>query len=198
MSKSTHIKNIIFILILVLIVAGAIIGYKVIVNNQNAQKAEAVSDTDTGTTSIIGALLPVEPSTAADFTVLNEAGESVRLADYVGYPVILNFWVSWCGPCQLEVYDFENMYVKYGNEVQFMMINETDGTTETKDTAREYIEKHNLTFPVFYDTEGTAMKAYSIRSFPQTYFIDRDGNVTARIIGTASESAIEEGIEMIK
>ena len=64
---------------------------------------------------------------APDFTVLNQKENEVHFDDLKGKPIILNFWASWCGPCQSEMPDFEEAYEKYGNDIDFMMINMTDG-----------------------------------------------------------------------
>ena len=72
---------------------------------------------------------------ALDFTMLNSEGEEVSLYDYVGKPIVLNFWASWCPPCKAEMPDFEAAYQKYGDDVVFLMVNLTDGRRETVDTA---------------------------------------------------------------
>ena len=68
---------------------------------------------------------------APDFTVYDSQGTAVRLSDYRGTPVVLNFWASWCGPCQREMPDFDAVYQQLGEEVQFLMVNVTDGSRET-------------------------------------------------------------------
>ena len=64
---------------------------------------------------------------APDITVYDINGNEVRLSDFAGKPVIMNFWASWCGPCQMEMPDFNEKYQELGEEVQFLMINMTDG-----------------------------------------------------------------------
>lgn len=133
---------------------------------------------------------------APDFTVYDANGKAVKVSDYIGKPVVLNFWASWCGPCQSEMPDFQKTYEELGGEVQFLMVNATGGR-ETVDSAKAFIEKAGYTFPVFYDTNEEACIAYGISSLPTTYFIDAEGRGVARATGAISKELLMKGIGMI-
>lgn len=135
--------------------------------------------------------------TVQDFLVYDEAGAAHRLSDYFGKPIVLNFWASWCGPCRSEMPHFEEMYKKYGDNVEFLMVNLTTGR-ETVASAAEFVEENGYTFPVLYDTESYAAYAYSVYSIPTTYFINKDGTLAARATGAISLDTLEQGIEIIK
>ena len=137
-----------------------------------------------------------QPVPAPDFTVYDGDGNAVHLSDYVGKPVVMNFWASWCGPCQMEMPDFQAKHEELGGEVQFLMINMTGGR-ETLDSAQKFIAEQGYTFPVFYDTDSDAAITYGAYSLPTTYFIDAEGNAVAQATGAINGDILQTGIDMI-
>lgn len=140
---------------------------------------------------------PPEPAAAPDFTVYDRAGEEVRLSDFLGKPVVLNFWASWCGPCQSEMPDFDEVHGRLGEEIQFLMVNVTDGDRETVEKAAAFVEEQGYTFPVFFDSDLSATQAYGAYSLPTTYFIDAEGFAVARAVGSINAETLQTGIDML-
>ncbi|MBO5166568.1 MAG: TlpA family protein disulfide reductase [Lachnospiraceae bacterium] len=134
---------------------------------------------------------------APDFTVYTATGDEVHLSDFVGKPVILNFWASWCGPCKSEMPLFQEMYDTYGEEIAFVVVNLTDGYSETVETAQAYIDEAGYTFPVYFDTDQDAAYTYYVMSIPTTYFIDAEGNMIAYGQGALSEESFKQGLSML-
>lgn len=134
---------------------------------------------------------------APDFTVLDENGKEVKLSDYFGKPIVLNFWASWCYYCKEEMPDFNEAY--HDNpDVQFLMLNVTDNYQETMSTAKKFIENAGYDFPVFYDTKLSAANAYGASGLPMTVFIDKNGNVATYASGMLSAENLSKGINLIK
>ena len=139
----------------------------------------------------------VSANAAPDFTVYDLEGNPVKLSDFRGQPVILNFWASWCGPCKAEMPDLEEAYLAHGGEIAFLVVNLTDGRNETVDSASGYIAQQGYTFPVYYDTSLEAVYAYGINSIPMTYFIDGQGNVVDDHLGMISANGLQQGIDAL-
>lgn len=133
---------------------------------------------------------------APDFTVYDAEGNEVQLSDFRGKPVVLNFWATWCYYCKVEMPDFDKAFEKYP-DVQFLMVNATDGVQETMASAQEYIKQEGFQFDVFFDTKLDAVNTYYVTGFPSTYFIDQNGNLVTRSSGMLDFDTLEKGIQMI-
>ena len=134
---------------------------------------------------------------APDFTVLDYDGKEVNLSDFKGKPVVINFWATWCYYCKEEMPDFNEAFKKYP-DVEFLMINATDGYQETIESAKKYIEDEGFDFNVYFDTEFEAVNAYYVNGYPATFFIDKDGNLVTYANGMLDYESLEKGIELIK
>ena len=134
---------------------------------------------------------------APDFTVYDLDGNEVHLSDYFGKPIVLNFWASWCGPCQMEMPDFQEAYLELCDSIAFLMVNMTDGMRETVVVASDFITKKGYTFPVLYDKASDAAATYGVYSLPTTYFIDAEGYAIAQATGAINRSTLQRGIDLI-
>ena len=188
-------KVLILLLALVVLLAGAAVAYNAL--------SDQVQLDNLATGETVAAELPegteasVSENLAADFTVYDLEGNTHTLSEFRGKPVIVNFWASWCGPCKSEMPDFEEKFQEYGEEIQFLMVNLTDGSQETVDTAQGYIDDQGYTFPVYFDTDYSAAIAYSVSAVPATYFIDASGALIAYGKGAMSADTLQRGIDML-
>lgn len=156
---------------------------------ENAENDTEETDADSGQEA--------QKNPAPDFVVTDKDGNEVRLSDFIGKPVVLNFWASWCGPCKSEMPDFEVAYGKYQEQIHFLMVNLTDGSQETVESASSYISEEGYSFPVYYDTKSEAALTYQVYSVPTSYFIDAEGNLIAMAQGMINSEQLQQGIDMI-
>ena len=136
--------------------------------------------------------------TAPDFTMTNASGEEVKLSDFFDKPVVLNFWASWCGPCKSEMPHFEDAYQKYGEDINFVIVNLTDGARETVENASDFIKEQGYTFPLYFDTNTEGAMTYGTYSIPVTYFIGADGVPVAQANGALDAATLQKGLDMIQ
>ena len=127
-----------------------------------------------------------EPMYAPNFTVTDREGNEVHFSDLTGKPMILNLWASWCPPCRAELPDFDAAYQTYGNQIDFMMIDLCDGRRETPATGGAFVDQQGYSFPVYFDTTGSAASVYQAYAIPMTIGVKENGEITAIYNGALS------------
>lgn len=165
-------------------------------DDSNSAKEDSAGNNNENTSSDANSEEP-ELTLAPDFTVYDLEGNEVHLSDFFGKPIIVNFWASWCGPCKMEMPDFDAAYQTYKDDITFLMVNMTDGSRETVDVASEFIANSGYTFPVYYDTQYSAAITYSVASLPTSYFINAQGELVAHANGAIDADTLQRGIDMI-
>jgi len=201
-NKTIAIVAIIF-LVLAVVIIGATLGYNALTEKYNKDKQQIADNSSK--TELEGQEEPSsqadepepEKTLAPDFVVQDYEGNDVKLSDYRGKPVVLNFWASWCDPCKSEMGTFNDAHKQYGDDVAFLMVNLADGQRETVAKAKAFIEENGYEFPVFFDVEQKAAISYSVTSIPSTLFIDKEGYPVNGFSGAIEKSDLETGIKMI-
>ena len=148
-------------------------------------------------TSADGIVCSAEKKRAPDFVVTDADGNAVTLSQFFGKPIVLNFWATWCMPCVYELPDFEETFLEYGDRVVFMMINQTNGYSDTFQGVKDYAEICGFTFPLYFDTESSATEQYGASILPLTVLIDSDGNIHMSYIGILGGDELKEHIKKL-
>lgn len=132
---------------------------------------------------------PIKGHPAPDFALSTLDGQTVRLSDFKGKPVLVNFWATWCGPCRAEFPDFQKAAVDNADTLVIIGINNT--TTDRKDQIPAFLDEFGVTYPIVLDETGDTAKAYNILGLPTSIFIDRNGTVNEIFTGPVNKAYIE-------
>jgi len=126
-------------------------------------------------------LRPSRPTTAQDFTVPSLASRPLRLADFKGKVVFLNFWATWCPPCKEEMPSMERLYRRYKSRgFTILAVSIDSGGAEP---VAAFVKKLGLTFPIGLDPKFAVANQYAIRGLPATFLIDKAGTIAAVAVG---------------
>lgn len=116
-----------------------------------------------------------------DFTLPDLTGKKVQLASLKGKVILVNFWATWCPPCRAEMPGMEKLYQSLKDNPDFVML--AVDSQEDPATVKTFIEKNKYHFPVLLDQAGAVTAQYSVRAYPTTYVIDRQGRVIGGVVG---------------
>ncbi len=179
------------IIALVVVIAASMAVYNVYVD-----KVDPTTGAITDASQTMAEVQTFAATAAQDFTMQDASGKTVKLSDFKGTPVVLNFWTSWCSYCRSEMPYFESAYKQYGDQVQFIMLNPVK-SERSSNGGKTFIQESGYTFPVFYETEGKAITSYGLRGFPATIFIDANGNIVDKNLGAISQAKLNEMIQTL-
>jgi peroxiredoxin len=142
----------------------------------------AVSSTGLDTLyTTLGMRRPAEPSAAPDFALSTLEGRPVRLREFRGKLVLVNFWATWCAPCLHEMPSMEQLYQTF-KQTEFVLL-AVSMDRQGEGVARPFVDKLKLTFPVLLDSTLEVSRQYSVRGLPTTYLIDPEGLLIGVAIG---------------
>jgi len=107
-------------------------------------------------------------SLAPGFTLDALNGQQVKFDDLRGYPIMINFWATWCGPCTSEMPLLQDRYDQYGSHLLILAIN----ASEPRQDVLDYVNLEGLTFSILLDPDGSIQDLYNIHAYPTSFFID--------------------------
>ena len=131
---------------------------------------------------------------APDFTLQTLDGGNFQLSAQRGRPVVLNFWATWCGPCQNELPALQKAAEHLGDQVVFAAIDQG----EAAGVIQPYVDKLGLTFTIPLDADGQIGVDYNVKGLPTTFFIDRNGVIQSLWMGEMNSVTLAENIALIE
>ncbi|TQR20782.1 thiol-disulfide oxidoreductase ResA [Psychrobacillus vulpis] len=131
---------------------------------------------------------------APNFALVDMNGEKHQLSDYKGQGVFLNFWGTWCKPCEREFPLIDKQYQQYKDQgLQILAVN----IGESNFVVQKFIDRKGLTFPVLIDNNKSVMETYNINPLPTTFLVNPEGKIEKIITGEMSEKSIKKNMEQI-
>lgn len=126
---------------------------------------------------------------APGFTTEDTDGKTISLSDYAGDVVLLNFWATWCGPCEIEMPHLQERFERFQPDGFWVLGVNFD---EPRNLVASYGQENELTFPLVLDPGGEIQQLYRIRGYPSSYLVDRDGTIVDVHVGLMTEDRMDE------
>jgi peroxiredoxin len=175
-------------------------------SEQTASEQTAVEQTTTGQSTAeqngVGQSATGQNTTqtekimAPDFTLKGLDGKSVKLSDYQGKIVLLNFWAVWCKYCKQEMPDLNELSKELEKKDEAVIL--AVDVQEPADTVNEYLTSNNISLKVLMDQDGSAAQQYGVSGYPTTFVINKDGSVYTYIPGATDKKTLLEILDKIK
>ncbi|GKX31313.1 hypothetical protein SH1V18_37930 [Vallitalea longa] len=162
-------------------------------SNKNKTEEVPEGDKETGTDNEV-----TQTFSAPDFTLSNGKGSNYTLSDYKGKLILVNFFTTWCTYCREEMPAFQRIYNKYKDEVAIIGVNvQHDANEKPVSEVLNWLNNLNVTFPVVFDSDGTATDNYYINGYPTTYVISKQGEIIG-YVNAVTEQDLENLISKNK
>ena len=138
--------------------------------------------------------VPTQGAEAPDFALETIDGETVRLSDYRGQPVVINFWATWCTPCREEMPLLQETYEAHREEGLVVLgVN----VRESPEDVVRFLRQVGVDFPALLDPNLVVVEQYRVTSLPITFFIGRDGELKTLVVGGMSKTVLDDRLEKI-
>lgn len=134
---------------------------------------------------------------APDFELVTMEGHTVRLSDYRGQRVFVNFWATWCPPCRAEMPDMQNLYEEQEVPIEILAVNLTP-TEQNEENIVDFVADFGLTFPILLDTDSEVANQYKVQAYPTSYMIDSEGRISFIAPGAMNQDLMVQEVKKMK
>jgi len=143
-----------------------------------------------------GTSSPPPAPVAAGFTLdsLTSPGQHITLSQYRGKPLIVNFWASWCEPCQQETPLLASWYTRQHGHVIVVGLDEND----TASSALRFAKAKGVSYPIGVDPALAAANAYGVTGLPQTFFLNAQHRIVDHVLGAVTEADLDKGLRLMQ
>ncbi|MBI5047891.1 MAG: TlpA family protein disulfide reductase [Deltaproteobacteria bacterium] len=142
----------------------------------------------------------LEGKVAPDFTLPDLHGKMVSLSDYKGKVVFVNFWATWCKPCEEEMPSMQAMYEVLKNRFQNFELLAVSVDSKELNVVESFAKKYRLTFPILHDRKGKVKEIYKTTGVPETFIIDQNGVIAEKVWGPrnwSNQDSVRTIIELL-
>jgi cytochrome c biogenesis protein CcmG/thiol:disulfide interchange protein DsbE len=134
-----------------------------------------------------------QPAAAFSLTALGQSGQKVALSQYAGRPVIVNFWASWCEPCQKETPLLARWYKQQDGRVALLGLDENDSAAN----ALAFARAKGVSYPLGFDPNTIVASAYHVGALPQTFFLDARHRIVDHVAGALTQAELDQGLRLM-
>ena len=194
--------GVLLILMGVMMFTGWMNGFTAYLDESQSESSASSSAPESGSAS--ASELPPAP----DFTLVDQNGEEHTLSDYEGKVVFLNFWATWCGPCQREMPEIQQLYEDWGENTGEVVVlgvanphdpdHPGNADSLTAEEIGDWLGEKGYTYPTLMDETGEIFAQYGVSAFPTTFMIDTEGNVFGYITGSLTRDIMDSIIEQTR
>ena len=133
------------------------------------------------------------PAASFSLPVLGDTGKQLSLSQYQGKPVIVNFFASWCEPCQTETPLLASWYTQQQGKVALVGLDENDTTAN----AQKFLAAKGVSYPVGFDPTTVAASAYGVAALPQTFFLNAQHRIVEHLYGAVTKAQLAKGLSLM-
>ncbi len=130
-----------------------------------------------------------------NFSARDLNGKQLSLKQYLGHPIVVDFWATWCAPCRRQIPELESLYEKYRKSMGLVVVGVSCDSIQGEGTSAvgPFVEEFKVTYPIVMASEGL-VDALGVEAIPTTYFVNGKGEIVDRIVGAGRPGEITASV----